>query len=130
MPLLPLRPVLAALAAALALALSGCGSGPSATVAASQKVTIAMSEFRLVPQRLTVAAGRRAFVVRNAGTVVHRFEILPKDGGKPIVLGRPMTPGEQQTLLVTLPSGSYLMRCAQERHNTLGEWGTIEVRGV
>ncbi|MBB4663146.1 cupredoxin domain-containing protein [Conexibacter arvalis] len=113
-----------------ALALGGCGSGRSADVADTSAAVVAMSEFRLDPQELRLSAGRRAFTIRNDGRIVHRFELRRADGDRRLLVrGRPLKPGESQTLTVRLTPGEYLMRCAQERHNTLGEWGTVTVRG-
>jgi hypothetical protein len=111
-----------------ALLSTGCGTPAAVDVAESQPVEIAMSEFRLVPQDLRLnGAGRRSLEIRNAGTVVHRFELRSEDGSRRIALGRPLKPGETQRLTVRLASGTYAMRCAQDRHNTLGEHGTIQV---
>jgi uncharacterized cupredoxin-like copper-binding protein len=138
MPLLPSRTfattlrrvVLAPLAAAavLALTVSACGSSDSVAVDASRPVEIAMSEFRLDPQDVRVDAGRRTFEIRNAGTMVHRFELRSDDLRTRLVIGRPLRPGESETIELDLAPGDYVMRCAQDRHNTLGEHGTIQVR--
>lgn len=117
-----------ALLAALALAVAGCGSPAPVDVAESQPVAIAMSEFRLTPQTIRLTGGgRRTFEIRNEGTMVHRFELRSADGTRRIVLGAPLKPGQSQRLTVRLARGSYLMRCAQERHNTLGEHGELTV---
>jgi hypothetical protein len=59
--------------------------------------------------------------------MVHRFELRSEDGRRRLLLGSPLRPGQSETLDVDLAPGSYLIRCAQERHNTLGEHGTLEV---
>lgn len=97
------------------------------TVAAGDPVTIAMSEFRLEPQRLRLAAGRRVLSIRNEGTVVHRFELRGEGGERRLLLGRPLRPGASQRIVVELAPGDYLIRCIQPRHNTLGEHGTLTV---
>jgi plastocyanin len=127
MPPLPQKRLFAALFVAVAVTVSGCGSGRSADVAADQPVRVAMSEFRLDPQQLRLAPGRRTVEVVNDGTMVHRFELRSADGSKRVAIGRPLRPGERETLTVRLRAGRYLMRCAQERHNTLGEWGRVTV---
>ncbi len=128
MPPLPLKRPFAALFAVSALALGGCGSGRTADVAETRAADVSMTEFRLDPQQLRLTAGRRTFQIRNDGRMVHRFELRSADGRRRLLLGRPLKPGESETLTVRLRSGQYLMRCAQERHNTLGEWGAISVR--
>lgn len=127
MPPLPLRGPLAALLVVVSLLLAGCGSGRTAAVSDDRPVTVSLSEFRVDPQQLRLLAGRRTFVVRNDGTMVHRFELRPADGGGRLALGRPLRPGQEQRITVRLKPGSYLIRCVQERHNTLGEWGSVTV---
>lgn len=137
MPLLPSRTSMTALrrtvltplavVAVLALTAAGCGSSDAVAVDGSAPVAIAMSEFRLDPQDVEVEAGRRTFEIRNEGTMVHRFELRSDDLRERLVMGRPLRPGESETLTVDLAPGSYVMRCAQERHNTLGEHGTVTV---
>lgn len=127
MPPVPLRHLLAAVAVAALLAAGGCGSGQKTTVDDDRPVAIAMSEFRLSPQDLRLPEGRRTLEVRNEGTMVHRFEIRSADGTRRFVLGAPLKPGASERLAVDLPRGDYVMRCAQERHNTLGEHGTLSV---
>lgn len=137
MPLLPLRrpakvlrrSALAPVACLLVLALTtaGCGSSDAVAVDGAAPVTLELSEFRIDPQELRVEPGRRTFEIRNRGTMVHRLEIRSEDGTRRLVLGSPLRPGESETVAVELAPGTYVMRCAQERHNTLGEHGTIEV---
>jgi uncharacterized cupredoxin-like copper-binding protein len=113
---------------ALALPFAACGSPAAVDVAESEPVAIAMSEFRLTPQTVRLqGAGERSFEIRNEGTMVHRFELRSEDGTRRLALGEPLRPGQSQRLTVRLPRGTFLMRCAQERHNTLGEHGTVTV---
>jgi len=128
MPPLPPKRLFAALFVVAAVTLSGCGSGRSVELAAGEPLRVAMSEFRLDPQQLRLPAGRVSLEVVNDGTMVHRFELRSGDGAKRLVIGRPLRPGERETLTVRLRAGDYVMRCAQERHNTLGEWGRVAVR--
>lgn len=131
MPPLPLKRSFAALFAAVAVAVAaaGCGGGRTAAVEPTRPAVVAMTEFALDPQQLRLTAGRRTFEIRNEGGMVHRFELRSADARRRLVLGRPLKPGERETLTVRLRPGQYVMRCAQERHNTLGEWGTIAVAG-
>lgn len=124
----PLARPLATASAAFALLLSACGSSSPVDVAETEPVAIAMSEFRLAPQAVRLqGAGEKRFEVTNEGTMVHRFELRSEDGRTRLLLGDPLRPGQSQTLTVTLRAGDYLMRCAQERHNTLGEHGALTV---
>ncbi len=127
MPPLPLRARSAVALAAAALVVPGCGSGRSAAVADDRPVSVSLSEFRVDPQQLRLSPGRRTFVVRNDGRMVHRFELRRADGAGRRTRGAPLRPGASERLTVTLRPGDYLIRCAQERHNTLGEWGRVTV---
>lgn len=119
---------LATILAGAALLLAGCGSPAATDVPERQPVAISMSEFRLEPQDLRLyGGGARTFEIHNRGRLVHRFELRSEDGSRRIALGRPLKPGESQTLTVRLAPGTYEMRCAQERHNTLGEHGLLRV---
>ncbi|MDW5593743.1 cupredoxin domain-containing protein [Conexibacter stalactiti] len=123
----PARP-LAIVLAVVALLCAGCGSPAAVDVAETEPVAVAMSEFRLTPQSVRLQGeGERTFEIRNEGTMVHRFELRSEDGTRRLALGEPLRPGESQELTVRLPRGTFLMRCAQERHNTLGEHGTVTV---
>jgi uncharacterized cupredoxin-like copper-binding protein len=113
--------------AVLALTVAGCGSSDAVAVDDAAPVAIAMSEFKLAPQDVRVAAGPRSFEIRNEGTIVHRFELRGADLRRRLALGRPLRPGASETLQVELAPGSYVIRCAQERHNTLGEHGIVTV---
>lgn len=127
MPRVPPRLLAALVAAAFTLALAACGSGDSLTVADDRPVAIAMSEFRLSPQELRLPEGRRTLEIRNEGTIVHRFEIRSVDGRRRFVRGEPLRPGQSERIVVSLRAGEYAIRCGQERHNTLGEYGTLRV---
>ncbi len=122
------RAIAALLTVVLVAFAAGCGSPAPVDVAESQPIAIAMSEFRLTPQTVRLnGAGRRSFEIRNEGTMVHRFELRSADGTRRIALGAPLKPGQSERLTVRLARGRYLMRCAQERHNTLGEHGELVV---
>jgi len=124
------RPTALAPAAALAawaLTLAGCGGGDAVAVPDGRPVALALSEFRVAPQDVRIGPGRRTFAIRNAGTMVHRFELRTADGRRRLALGRPLRPGERDAVAVDLAPGRYIVRCAQERHNTLGEHGAIVV---
>lgn len=127
MPPVPMRHFLTAVLAAALLAVSGCGSGESVDAADGRPVTIAMSEFRLSPQELKLPEGSSTLTIRNDGAIVHRFELRSADGTRRFAIGVPLRPGQSEQLSVDLRRGEYVMRCAQERHNTLGEHGTVTV---
>lgn len=127
MPRVGIRLLAIALVATFAPAVSGCGTGPSMAVSDARPVTIAMAEFALDPQDLELTPGPRELVIRNAGTMVHRFRLHEADGRR-VLVGRHLRPGESERIAVDLAPGEYVIRCGQERHNTLGEHGRIRVR--
>jgi hypothetical protein len=126
MPALPPR----ALAAALAVALAGCAgcSEPSAVAVDAAPLRLTLSEYRIAPQAVRIPAGRVTIVVRNGGAMVHRLQIRSADRSRTLATGPPLRPGAAARLVVDLPRGSYVDLCAQPRHATLGEHGTIVAR--
>ena len=126
MPALPSRALAAAVATALA-ACAGCGESASVAVDATP-LRLTLSEYRVEPQAVRVPAGRVTIVVRNSGTTVHRLEIRSNDRTRTLASSPPLRPGETTRLVVELPPGTYVDTCAVERHDTLGEHGTIVAR--
>ncbi len=126
MPLLPPRLLAAAVAVALA-AVSGCGE-PDAVAVDGPTLRLTLSEYRVSPQVVRVPAGRVELVVRNGGTMVHRLQIRTEDRTRALVSSPPLRPGETARLVVELPPGAYVSTCPLDRHDTLGEHGTIVAR--
>ncbi|MFL5816911.1 MAG: cupredoxin domain-containing protein [Conexibacter sp.] len=126
MPALPSRALASAVATALA-ACAGCGE-PAPVGIDTTPLRLTLSEYRVDPQAVRVPAGRVAIVVRNGGTTVHRLEIRSGDRIRTLASSPPLRPGETARLLVDLPPGEYVDTCAVERHDTLGEHGTIAAR--
>jgi Cupredoxin-like domain len=126
MPVLPSRALAAAVATGLA-ASSGCGEPAPVAVDASP-LRLTLSEYRVAPQAVRVPAGRTEVVVRNGGTTVHRLEIRSADGMRTFASSPPLRPRQTARLAVELPRGTYVETCAVERHDTLGEHGTIVAR--
>ncbi len=126
MPSLPL-PACAAAVAAVLLACVGCGEPEPVTIDATP-LRLTLSEYRIAPQAVRVPAGRVELIVRNAGTMVHRLEVRSEDRRTRIAASPPLRPGERARLVLDLPPGRYVDTCAVERHDTLGEHGTIVAR--
>jgi len=126
MPALP--PCVVATAVGIALvAATGCGEpDPVAVDGATLRLTL--SEYRVAPQAVRVAAGRVELVVRNDGTMVHRLQLRTADRTRALASTAPLRPGETAQLAVELPPGRYVATCPLDRHDTLGEHGTIEAR--
>lgn len=129
MPALPLRPLATAVVALIpaCAAAAGCGE-PDPVAVAGPTVRLTLSEYRVAPQAVRVPAGRVELVVRNAGTTVHRLQIRTQDRERTLGATPPLRPGETARLTVDLPPGTYLGTCPLDRHQTLGEHGTIEAR--
>jgi uncharacterized cupredoxin-like copper-binding protein len=124
---------LTALAAAV-LVLGGCGDdGVLRTDRPQVKLTV--DEYRIVPQNVSITAGREKFVVRNSGRLTHNLVIqVPPDtpDGKPVLVDRTTTMQPGQTaapIKVTLTPGEYRLVCTIANHDDLGQFGTLTVRG-
>jgi hypothetical protein len=126
MPPLCSRALAAAVAAVLP-ACAGCGE-PEPLAVRGGTLRLTLSEYRVAPQVVRVQAGRVELVVRNAGTTVHRLQIRTHDRTRALAISPPLRPGETARLTVELPPGTYVDTCPLERHDTLGEHGTIEAR--
>jgi len=126
MPSLP-PPACVAAVAAVVLGSAGCGEADPVAVDATP-LRLTLSEYRIAPQAVRVPAGRVEIVVRNGGATVHRLRLRSEDRARTLASSRPLRPGETARLVVDLPPGTYVDACAVERHDTLGEHGTIVAR--
>jgi uncharacterized cupredoxin-like copper-binding protein len=121
---------LAALAA-LALALPGCGESD---VLRTKRpiVRITLDEYRIVPQNISIRAGRMKFVVRNAGRLTHNLVIQNerRNGTFVELPGRrvaTMQPGQTaKPIKVDLTPGTYRLVCTIANHDDLGQFGTLQ----
>ncbi|HEV7774110.1 MAG TPA: cupredoxin domain-containing protein [Conexibacter sp.] len=126
MPALPSRALASAVATALA-ACAGCGE-PAPVAVDATPLRLTLSEYRVEPQAVRVTAGRVEILVRNGGTTVHRLEIRSEDRTRTLASSPSLRPGQTARLVVDVPPGEYVDTCAVERHDTLGEHGTIVAR--
>jgi hypothetical protein len=126
MPVLSSRTV-AALGAAVALASAGCGE-PDAVAVAGRTLRLTLSEYRIAPQTVRVAAGRLTLIVRNAGTIVHQLQLRTADGTRTLLSTKPLRPGETVRATVVLAPGTYRDACPLDRAAALGERGEIDAR--
>lgn len=137
------------LRAALALAASVLSAGlvvisaPAADNATScAVVSVALTEWKLMPGQVTVRPGRVSFVVRNDGTMDHEFLVLRSDvhhhslkvkGGKAVEkerLGRiPRIPsGASKRITLRVSPGKYVMLCNLLGHYQAGQFAALRVR--
>ncbi|HSG13819.1 MAG TPA: cupredoxin domain-containing protein [Gaiellaceae bacterium] len=129
-----------AVAAAAGLAAIAASPGDSAT--SGRVVTLALSEWKLTPTRVTVRPGRVAFVVRNDGTMVHELVVLrstrhhhsvPVKGGRAVEKGRVgvirnIPVGGSKRLTLKLKAGKYVLICNILGHYQAGQFAALRVR--
>jgi plastocyanin len=127
------RATLSAVLAALA-ALGGCGEDPYVP-AADRTVTLRLDEFRVLPTRITVPAGRVRIDARNAGRLTHNAAVvqferpLGEEEEREYARTRTAHPGERVTVGVTLKPGKYRLTCTIANHDNLGQYGELKVGG-
>lgn len=130
---------------ALAFTVSSAGllfsTAPPAD-SASPVVSVALDEWKLMPGKVTVRAGRVSFIVRNDGTMDHEFLVLRSDrhhhslkvkGGKAVEAGRmgriPAIPsGTSKRLTLKVPPGKYVLLCNLLGHYQAGQFAAMLVR--
>src|ERR1700748_377217 len=101
-------PLLAAAAALLALALAGCAAAPPYTPAEGHTLNLRLDEYRVLPARITVPAGRIRIVARNTGRLTHNVAVvqfdrpLGEDEEKQYARTKTAHPGDVVTTTVTL----------------------------
>src|SRR2546430_17537143 len=101
----------------LAVALLGAAPQPHPGVAST--VSVKLSEWNVVLSQTSVAAGSVTFVVTNAGSIPHGFEVEGKGIEQEI---ETIQPGASDTLTLTLKAGSYDVYCpvGSDSHKKLG----------
>lgn len=135
---LPARPAMLArtsLVAALAVAaliVAGCGEGPTATPR-DGVLEVRLTEYRIAPARIRIAAGRVELQTINDGILTHNLEIetQPRDGRRrPRTVARTVTlhPGERARKRTRLGPGNYRLVCTIQNHADLGQHGLLTVR--
>jgi uncharacterized cupredoxin-like copper-binding protein len=124
--------LLAALAACAA-ALAGCGSDPPYVAAGGRTVDLRLDEYRILPQRVAVPAGRIRIVARNAGRLTHNVAVvqfdrpLGEDEEKQYARTPTAHPGDVVRTSVTLRPGKYRLVCTIANHDNLGQYGELKV---
>src|SRR2546430_14028119 len=101
----------------LAVALLGAAPQPHPGVAST--VNVKLSEWNVVLSQASVAAGPVTFVITNAGSIPHGFEVEGQGIEKEI---ETIQPGASDTLTLTLKAGSYDVYCpvGEDSHKKLG----------
>ena len=130
---MPRSRTLLAACAAFAVVLAGCGE-PDVFRTDRPILRIELDEYRIVPQNVSVQAGRMKFAARNTGRLTHNVvvQLVPdKVGAKPIEIGRTQTmqPQEEgEPIKLQLTPGEYRLVCTIANHDDLGQFGTLKVR--
>jgi uncharacterized cupredoxin-like copper-binding protein len=117
-----------------ASALAGCGADDPYVPAKGRTVSLRLDEYRVLPQRVTVPAGRIRLVGRNTGRLTHNLAVVQFD--RPLgedeerQYGRTPTahPGRQVETTVTLRPGKYRLVCTIANHDNLGQYGELKVQ--
>jgi uncharacterized cupredoxin-like copper-binding protein len=101
------------------IGIAASASAALGTSTAKYTVTATDFKFRFSPARVT--AGRHAFTLVNRGETTHDLKI----GNKKT---RILSPGQRQTINVTLRKGRVAYICTVPGHADLGMKGTLVVR--
>ena len=111
------------LTGAVGAVLAGCGH--TATVGSTRTIRVALSEFRVSPQRIRSPSGELTLVVENDGRLTHSLAV--SSHGNIVGQTPPLAPGSRTYLFLTLSPGSYLMSSTLFSDQALGTYGTLTV---
>jgi uncharacterized cupredoxin-like copper-binding protein len=129
---------LAVSAAGLVIGVSVATSAPRATV-----VAVKLIEFRLLPARKSVPAGRVTFVVKNGGKIAHEFvvlrtvkrasRLLAPSGKRALEAGHVgeiemVKPRLTKKLTLNLKPGHYSLICNFVGHYKAGQYADLTVK--
>jgi hypothetical protein len=111
--------------AALALAALSAGCGDSRHVASGRPLRLALTEYRLNPQEVSVGAGTLTILVHNYGRLTH--DLVVSEHGQSIASTVGIPPGQSAELDLSLAPGRYQMLSSVMSDQTLGQYGTLTV---
>ena len=122
------------LVALAALPVGGCGADAAYTRAPDRRVEVRLDEYRVLPERIEVRAGRITLVARNTGRLTHNLAVVQferplgdeeeKDYGDPT---KTLFPGETGQTTVDLAPGKYRLVCTIANHDNLGQYAELKV---
>jgi plastocyanin len=114
------------LASLFGIVLIGFGQGAHGffhKAPASRKlIAVEMKEFRFIPDRITIDAGRINFTIRNSGVILHVFQITGPGVNTHIAL--PPDTSTTVDVLLSVP-GEYTLICPIPAHPEEGMQGSI-----
>ena len=99
--------------------------GATTTVAHDGTLRVALSEYRVTPQRVRTTTGVVTILVHNYGRLTHNF-VISLDGATQASTA-PIAPGQTAELQAALIPGRYLMSSSILSDQALGAYGTLEV---
>lgn len=98
---------------------SGAGSaGPAAA-------TVKLADYSLDPMTVSIHSGESILVV-NVGKTPHNLWVRDASG-KVVAKSPDLAPGQQATMKVDAPAGSYVDYCQEPGHESLGMKGTLTI---
>jgi hypothetical protein len=121
------RPALSAVVAAAFLLGAGglAGCGHTHQVGDDRSVQIALTEYRVNPQDVSVSTGTLTMLIHNYGRLTHN--LLVTENGTSIASTHGIPPGGEAELDLSLAPGTYLMTSTIQSDQALGQYGTITV---
>jgi plastocyanin len=128
------RATLSAFLAAAVAAVGGCGEDPYVP-AGDRTVSLRLDEYRVLPTRITVPAGRVRIDARNVGRLTHNTAVVPfertlgEEEEREYARTPTAQPGDRVTVGVTLKPGKYRLICTIANHDNLGQYGELKVGG-
>lgn len=87
---------------------------------------LALTEYRIDPQKVRARVGKLTIVVHNYGRRTH--DLVVTAHGQNVGKTAPIWPGNTSRLVLTLPAGNYTIASTILSDRTLGEYGTLTVR--
>jgi plastocyanin len=127
------RATLFALLTLSAAVLFGCGRDAPYVPASGRAVSLRLDEYRVLPGRVTVPAGRVRIIARDAGRLTHNVAVvqfdrpLGEDEEKQYARTPTAHPGDVVQTTVTLKPGKYRLVCTIANHDNLGQYGELKV---
>jgi iron uptake system EfeUOB component EfeO/EfeM len=115
---------LAALVAIGAI-LAGCGGHQARRAGAEETLQVGITEYRIVPDNLTVPEGAVTIIVHNYGILTHNLSVT--NGSQTEGTTEPIWPGTSTELTVALLPGKYQMASTLLSDQSLGIYGTLTV---
>jgi plastocyanin len=127
------RATLFALLTLCATPLFGCGRDAPYVPASGRAVSLRLDEYRILPPRVTVPAGRVRIIARNTGRLTHNVAVvqfdrpLGEDEEKQYARTPTAHPGDVVRTTVTLKPGKYRLVCTIANHDNLGQYSELKV---